>query len=95
MDVVYTYCNRSILFSINILLLEKNMPWIRKIFLVTKYQRIKPLKKELNNLTPFVQSFLLQFNSFYAMFFKSVNQYDYELYEYAVSLYLQQLRLNV
>lgn len=53
MDVVYTYCNRSILFSINILLLEKNMPWIRKIFLVTKYQRIKPLKKELNNLTPY------------------------------------------
>ena len=50
MDIVYTYCNRNILFSINILLLEKNMPWVRNIFLVTKYQRINALKRELKNL---------------------------------------------
>ena len=50
MDVVYTYCNRSILFKINILLLQKNMPWVRKIFIVTKYQSIKPLERELSNL---------------------------------------------
>jgi len=52
MDIVYTYCNRNILFVINILLLQKNMNWVRNIFLVTKYQRINPLKRDLKNLKP-------------------------------------------